>query len=784
MINRLNQRVLVSLILSLCLGTYLWLYSDSPPYGSTNNELSNNYWGLITDIAHKWRSGDFHWWDLTVTGGTSLFSSGQYPILNPTNVAALFLNDDQFYLLKLIEPFVIGFFCTCLLMVDVFEFSWVLACFGALFYVGLPLASKTTMAESSIFLWGCFLFPAMLYAYLKIVNRDVCLAAALVGAILALQFSGSGVIELPQVLLWWLLFLFIHLLFFSEDSFIFRLKNLGKAYLWLILFTVGVWAIQLVPTIFFFSQESARLPGHYPIINFPLVGDNTEEQSLGMLLNACLRLNNLPSIVGFMIGFISMIMVLVLIYKSKILNNLVHRKILSCLWLATGIYFVTPTLAGYLSSWFPFLKSLFKPLTQFTFRYALHILDFCVALTFTMLLSRSMLSSKSEEKPSERKIKMVLHVIDVCSLILVIVLCVIASPFLMAFRWDFGLFKILSNSFQCLFPILLPCAMGRIVVLNAFYSHQWTKVFWWILLVMLSFYLTFICYVWNDKGRQTHVSDFNFDSPEYQYYKSAQGKYFIPYSDCPAMSDDYSLLGGVYGTESFLPLMPYRFMKFLANYHSNSYKTSAYWPDVHSRFTLPSPSISSRFPVEFTAIKHGEVLPWSGFIKFVDGRRCDIWVRQEPTEQIRFAYNISIDSFDNITKAYDTDFSDTVMVEEKDAEIFSIVPKVSLSLPKEKARANIIHMNQGHIEFDVHTPKDVVVIVPQMYQKGWKLLVNGRPQPIFPADYLFLGFQLPPGEYHVEMKFMPPGIWLGILFTLGCIGLLGVLIKRYQRMRR
>src|SRR5438034_738613 len=96
-----NHPVWVCLFFSLCFGLFLWFYSDLPPYGEIWNELSNYYWGVTTDIAHKWRTGHLGLWDLTIAGGTSLYTTGAYPILNPTNIFALVLDDNHFLLFKM-----------------------------------------------------------------------------------------------------------------------------------------------------------------------------------------------------------------------------------------------------------------------------------------------------------------------------------------------------------------------------------------------------------------------------------------------------------------------------------------------------------------------------------------------------------------------------------------------------------------------------------------------------------------------------------------------------------
>ena len=193
----IRWKYFISLLAAIVLGFNIYHRGSLPPYGHPLNELSDNYWGVITDIAHRWRSFDVSWWSRSLGGGISLFTSGEYPVLNPTNALAWFLNDDAFFLTKLIEPYVLGFFFMMVLLWDVFQLRWYISCLGGLAYMGLTLAKATTMAESPYFLYGCGLFPGMVLAAIKLWPKHIYLAACAVGAFLALQFLGEGVTQMP-----------------------------------------------------------------------------------------------------------------------------------------------------------------------------------------------------------------------------------------------------------------------------------------------------------------------------------------------------------------------------------------------------------------------------------------------------------------------------------------------------------------------------------------------------------------------------------------------------------
>lgn len=141
--NAFMRNFFIASASALALGVFLWLSSDLPPSGPPTNELSNHTWGILVDIAHKWRNFDFSFWDRGVGGGTNLYTSGFYPILNPTNAGAFFLNDDQFFLFKLIEPYVLGVFFMTLFLLDVAKLSPPYAIFGGFLYMGLGFGRFT-----------------------------------------------------------------------------------------------------------------------------------------------------------------------------------------------------------------------------------------------------------------------------------------------------------------------------------------------------------------------------------------------------------------------------------------------------------------------------------------------------------------------------------------------------------------------------------------------------------------------------------------------------------------
>ncbi|RFA32779.1 hypothetical protein CAI16_16910 [Virgibacillus dokdonensis] len=66
--------------------------------------------------------------------------------------------------------------------------------------------------------------------------------------------------------------------------------------------------------------------------------------------------------------------------------------------------------------------------------------------------------------------------------------------------------------------------------------------------------------------------------------------------------------------------------------------------------------------------------------------------------------------------------------------------------------------------------KEKWMTLPIPYEKGWKLWINGKEQPIEQANYAFIGFKLHNGENHIKMVYYPPFFFPSL--ALSIIGLL------------
>ena len=744
--------VLVSFLASMILGTVLWMRSDPPPYSYPHQE-ANEYYSHMVDIAHKWRSlSIFTYWDNGIGGGLSNFTACTYPILNPLNSVAWLLNDDQFNIFFLVAPFVTGLFFTMLLLLEVFDLRLSYALFGALYYLGLGLARNTILPESPQTLWGCFLLPAALYFHGKLSKKDIYWAATVVGLVLAFQFSISGTFSFPQNLLWWLYFLTAGFLLALKK--IPLLQNLRETFVCALLLGVssaGVFATQFIPLYNFVATESARPTGGYSINTLPL---SFWIDWLPLFVKQPLGVS--------MFGIYALLLTMVALVIANGKNLLRYFRVqgsFTQMWLAMGIYMVLPSILEGMAANSPIIKSLLAPLTKFTLVYALNTLDLCVAVTLAVVLGQEQFRLHDATLSTLKRLPVIA--------ITVVAIAISAIPLFREPRA--GTLTVFLTTSIC-----ISCVIWRP-------SKQWLKLLLSTSLAALGLMTTNTIYQYNDKGQQTFFADYHTDTPEYKFFTSASGKYYLPYDVPPSMGDTYPQWHAVHSTGglAYYGCPPLRSTTFVANYHHATTKIETYQGRLMAwDLAKPSAALTTYFPAEFTTVLSGDILPWPEFTKIVNGTYYDIWTRSKVPERALFANRISVLPFREIVEQFDTAFDHTIYVEPRDAGNYQIA-EFELN-PSVHAMRD--WNNQGDkITFTVLTQDEVFVMTPTMFQLGWQGRSNGQALKLFPANYIFIGFRLPAGEHRIELNFEPPGLRLGILINIMTLCLVGALWARYRR---
>lgn len=770
-------------LVSFVLAVFFWVCADEPPYGPPGWELSKYYHPLIVDIAHKWRSLQFTLYDYGAGGGTCLFTSGTYPLLAPTNAFAWVMNDNQFFLFKLIEPYMFGCFFMLLLLSDGLKVKWPYAIFGSFLYMGLPLGRLAMIAQMPVFTWAATMFPAMVYFYIKFRRNKPLLGAALAGACVSFQFINGGLTVFPQVVLWWLLFFSVEsFLFFSERNILLKFKRFAANCFFFVLMAVGVAAIQFVPTLEYFSTEAARLPGYYPVNSFPLWG--SPEHNSGFSLAAISLAGFVTNSAGISMKGVLAILIfvsgLLILDHRNVLKSFAHAGWVQVVWLSTAAYILLSSFLEVLGVVAPVLNPLiYSIFSRFNLIYGIYIVDFCIVILLCLILNNESLAVTNIRR-SRRWGMYVFLCIAVTIAVLPVVLMMpfwgtmSQNPFLRIFVPQ----KIAS-------AVLLAGIVMVVLIHVAFRPRNiFLKASGLIVLPVLGFMTVVTCFNWNHKGERTaEYSDFKFSSPEHEFYKEAAGKYYFPYQKPLFMGANYNLLYGVRGISGYLGVPNYRLRKFQASYHKSSYFKEKFWASPgDTQIESPSGNLSTYFPVDFTTVAKGADLPWVRFKKEIDGDVYDIWVNQAPPEAVRLADRIEVLKYEVFLQKLDeVPAGQTIFVVEEDAQKFSL-KNGALADRRGPVRKilNFTRPHQDRFQFELTAGEDSYVVFPEIFSRGWKVVVDGLPVQIFPANYLFWGFKISSGQHLVSAYFTPPGLFLGGCINFFVIMVLVVLLADFQ----
>lgn len=122
------------------------------------------------------------------------------------------------------------------------------------------------------------------------------------------------------------------------------------------------------------------------------------------------------------------------------------------------------------------------------------------------------------------------------------------------------------------------------------------------------------------------------------------------------------------------------------------------------------------------------------------------------------------------------EFKDNIDYEISDLELYIVPEKIYYKQLEDavnnlrKYKFNIEKFSDSNIIGNISVDKKGTLMFSIPYDKGWKAYIDGKPADLKVAQLAFLGLELEPGNYKIELKFFPPGLKAGIiLFIFGII---------------
>lgn len=95
----------------------------------------------------------------------------------------------------------------------------------------------------------------------------------------------------------------------------------------------------------------------------------------------------------------------------------------------------------------------------------------------------------------------------------------------------------------------------------------------------------------------------------------------------------------------------------------------------------------------------------------------------------------------------------------------------------EGGEARLVEYRPSRFRVDVASTRAGYLVVPMQYQRGWRATVNGVPAVFQLVDGVMPSVAVPAGRSDVELRYLPPLLWQGLLVTLFAVVVLVILVS-------
>lgn len=197
-------------------------------------------------------------------------------------------------------------------------------------------------------------------------------------------------------------------------------------------------------------------------------------------------------------------------------------------------------------------------------------------------------------------------------------------------------------------------------------------------------------------------------------------------------------------------------------------------------FNIKDPDLVDFLNTKYAIVVNEEELPHKDFKLITDSYRGSLKIYENMNYRSLGTSYTAIKSYEQVEQSSTIDLkilSTHVLAHQKDFE--EIQAYLQSNEPS----------NLEHIEyFDnqltgvIHTDDVSFMVVTLPYDKGWKVLINGKVVDVYQVNGGFMGIPLEAGENRLEMYFMPEGFKLGLMMTVaGCLIFVILVVKFLAR---
>jgi uncharacterized membrane protein YfhO len=338
--------------------------------------------------------------------------------------------------------------------------------------------------------------------------------------------------------------------------------------------------------------------------------------------------------------------------------------------------------------------------------------------------------------------------------------------------------------------LLLPIAllMASIAVCFLIKNKNWAK---WLLLILVAF----------DLGRFT-VKFTPFSDPEYtkraipvfEYIKSQADVGRVITENGPILPANTWIYPNLYSPSGYDPLLIRDYAVFYRGLNMGQQKTpeagnslgeglfTRYLNIVNLNSSLLD-LVGAKYLLTVKYDPYGKIRPWGnvngGAIDlrrykpvFEDGESV---VLQNQTALPRAGLFYEAESETDSTKAAEK------LVAGFDFRTKLLINKENLTqyLPGKNDTAEITSYSADRVDLQAKTQNGAYLFLSDTFFPGWQVYINGKSGEILRADSVFRAVEIPPGDTHIEMIYLPESFKVGVIISI--ISLTTLLILTFKK---